>query len=50
MIYQQGETHPREILERKARCIFLVELAKSDMYRFLGVGPKHELRQKDFSC
>ena len=40
-----GGTHSREILERKARRIFRIELTQSYAQRFLGLRPKHELFQ-----
>ena len=42
-----AETHPRKVLERKACCILLVELAESNANGLLGVGPKHELKGKN---
>jgi hypothetical protein len=41
-----AETHPREVLERKACCILLVELAESNANGLLGMGPEHELKGK----
>jgi hypothetical protein len=47
MLVNGAETHPRKVLERKACCILLVELAESNANGLLGVGPKHELKEKN---